>query len=229
MKIQELKKSGNCMADIQWLKEHLVCRLVNRKNNEKLLKYIPYRNFYDLAVICYVPMTKIEDRMYFSIIRKEQMEALGLDEESLFSLALENTRKLFPIRFTALEQVIRQAAFDAGLDVGKDREEDFQLEQEAGGMYILSNTSTIYGAVAMIYPDVWEAIADELQSDLFILPSSCHELLVLPHTEQWSVLELADMVFTVNRDCVEPKDRLSDSVYLYRRAEKRIMMAWDAE
>ena len=229
MKIQELKKSGNYMADIQWLKEHLVCRLINRKNNEKLLKYIPYRKFYDLAVICYVPTKKIEDRMYFGIIRNEQMEALGLDEESLFLLALENTRKLFPVRFTALEQVIWQVAFDAGIDVGKGREENFQMEQEAGEMYILSNTSAIYGAVAMIYPNVWEAIANKLQSDLFILPSSCHEVLVLPHTEQWSVLELADTVFTINRDCVEPKDRLSDSVYLYRRAEKKITMAWDAE
>ena len=38
MEIQGLEKSEKRTLDIQWVKEHLVCRLVNRKNNEELLK-----------------------------------------------------------------------------------------------------------------------------------------------------------------------------------------------
>ena len=56
MEIQRSEKEEKCILDIQWVKEHLVCRLVNRKNNEELLKEIPYRKFYDLAVVYYVPM-----------------------------------------------------------------------------------------------------------------------------------------------------------------------------
>ena len=36
MEIQGLEKSEKRTLDIQWVKEHLVCRLVNRKNNEEL-------------------------------------------------------------------------------------------------------------------------------------------------------------------------------------------------
>ena len=61
MEIQKLEKAEKRTLDIQWVKEHLVCRLVNRKNNEELLKEIPYRKFYDLAVVYYVLMQQVED------------------------------------------------------------------------------------------------------------------------------------------------------------------------
>ena len=198
MEIQGLEKAEKRTLDIQWVKEHLVCRLVNRKNNEELLKEIPYRKFYDLAVVYYVPMQQVEDGMLFWTIRKEQAEVLGLEEESLFTLALENTRRRFPIQFTALEQAIRQFTLEAGIGLEEGNEEA-EMEQETGGMYLLSNTFHMYGAVAMLYPDVWEGIADRFQSDLIILPSSCHEVLVLPYIEDVSLLDLADIVFTVNR------------------------------
>ena len=228
MEIQGLEKAEKRTLDIQWVKEHLVCRLVNRKNNEELLKEIPYRKFYDLAVVYYVPMQQVEDGMLFWTIRKEQAEVLGLEEESLFTLALENTRRRFPIQFTALEQAIRQFTLEAGIGLEEGNEEA-EMEQETGGMYLLSNTFHMYGAVAMLYPDVWEGIADRFQSDLIILPSSCHEVLVLPYIEDVSLLDLADIVFTVNRECVAPEDMLSDSVYLYRGKEKRIVMAGRTE
>ena len=76
MEIQGLEKSEKRTLDIQWVKEHLVCRLVNRKNNEELLKEIPYRKFYDLAVVYYVLMQQVEDGMIFWTIRKEQVEVL---------------------------------------------------------------------------------------------------------------------------------------------------------
>ena len=215
MEIQGLEKSEKRTLDIQWVKEHLVCRLVNRKNNEELLKEIPYRKFYDLAVVYYVLMQQVEDGMLFWTIRKEQAEVLGLEEESLFTLALE--------------QAIRQFTLEAGIDLEEECNEEAETEQETGSMYLLSNTFHTYGAVAMLYPDVWEGIADRFRSDLIILPSSCHEVLVLPYTEEISVSDLADIVFTVNRECVAPEDMLSDSVYLYRRKEKRIVMAGRTE
>lgn len=231
MEIQRSEKEEKRTLDIQWVKEHLVCRLVNRKNNEELLKEIPYRKFYDLAVVYYVPMQQVEDGMLFWTIRKEQAKVLGLEEESLFTLALENTRRRFPIQFSALEQAIRQFTLEAGIDLEEECKCDEEAEtgQETGGMYLLSNTFHTYGAVAMLYPDVWEGIADRFQSDLIILPSSCHEVLVLPYTEEVSVSDLAEIVFTVNRECVAPEDMLSDSVYLYRRIEKRIVMAGRTE
>lgn len=224
MEIKRFEKEEKCVLDIQWVKEHLVCRLVNRKNNEELLKIIPYRKFYDLAVIYYVPIQQAEDGMFFCIIRKDQVEALGLDEESLFKLALTNTRRYFPLQFMTLEQAIRQFSLETGIDLGKECD-----EQETSGMYLLSNTFNMYGAAAMLYPDVWERIADCLHSDLIILPSSCHEVMVLPYTEEVSVSDLADMVFTINRNNLMPKDILSDSIYLYRRAEKRIVIAYGTE
>ncbi len=145
MEIQGLEKAEKRTLDIQWVKEHLVCRLVNRKNNEELLKEIPYRKFYDLAVVYYVSMQQVEDGMLFWTIRKEQAEVLGLEEESLFTLALENTRRRFPIQFTALEQAIRQFTLETGIDLEEECNEEAETEQETGGMYLLSNTFHTYG------------------------------------------------------------------------------------
>ena len=81
------------------------------------------------SVVYYVPMQQVEDGMLFYTIRKEQVEALGLDEESLFKLALTNTRRYFPLQFMTLEQAISQFALEIGIDFGKECD-----EQETSGI-----------------------------------------------------------------------------------------------
>ncbi|MBS5062662.1 MAG: hypothetical protein KHZ58_02695, partial [Hungatella hathewayi] len=65
--------------------------------------------------------------------------------------------------------------------------------------------------------------ADLLEQDLLILPSSIHEVLLLPYAEDICMEDLFQMVRHVNQTEVPVEDRLSDEVYRYKRAEDCII------
>ena len=85
-------------------------------------------------------------------------------------------------------------------------------------MKVLSNTRRIDGAVCILYPGVLESLAREEGHDLYILPSSMHEVILLPDTGAPSAEELKRMVREVNDTQVAPEEVLSGNVYRYTRA-----------
>ena len=55
-----------------------------------------------------------------------------------------------------------------------------------------------------------------------MLPSSIHEVLLLPVKTSPSPRSLLDMVREINQNDVAPEDVLSNHIYLYRSAERRL-------
>ena len=70
-------------------------------------------------------------------------------------------------------------------------------------------------AAVMFYPDFMDQVAKELGGDIFILPSSVHEVLILPDDGNMNAQELKEMVTSINASEVAPEDRLTDNVYHY--------------
>ena len=96
----------------------------------------------------------------------------------------------------------------------------FEIESsEKEIMYMLTNTSKMDGAVYILFNDVLEDIASELQSDLYILPSSIHEVLILPKTDETDYEYLCETVNYVNNKDLDPMEVLSESVYIYERGK----------
>ena len=91
-------------------------------------------------------------------------------------------------------------------------------------MYVLTNASRSLGAAAMFYPDVKEKAAEIIGGDYYILPSSCHEVILVPDTLEVKAKDLCEMVKEANRTVVEDKDILSDNVYHYSKDERRLDM-----
>lgn len=94
---------------------------------------------------------------------------------------------------------------------------DMRLAKQTPTMYILTNTAGINGATTMIYKDVIRNFAKEHDTDFYILPSSIHEVILVPYEERISKEELKDMVGEVNCTQVALEEVLSDRVYIYRR------------
>ena len=91
-------------------------------------------------------------------------------------------------------------------------------------MYVITAKSKIKGASAMLYPENFESLAKELHSDLYIIPCSIHELIVMP-----TYLEIPPEVITgyiqlINVENVEPEERLSNHVYFYKRGSMQVVM-----
>ena len=99
-----------------------------------------------------------------------------------------------------------------------------ELRQKTMPMYVVSNKKNLFGASAILYSDYLEEWAEELECDLYVIPSSVHELLVMPAAHAYSGEEITEMIREINRTQVAREEILSDHVYIYRRNEGRITM-----
>ena len=89
-------------------------------------------------------------------------------------------------------------------------------------MYVLTYQETVYGGAAMLYSDQMKKLAERWQMDLLILPSSIHEVLLLPDDGQNEYAFYRQMVEEVNTTQVEPEEVLSYSLYRYCREKAEI-------
>lgn len=188
-------------------KKRLEFKLINAKQNQELLKSIPHRLFLDLAVVYYLLFEKDEQSIITMQIRNDHMMKWGVSEDELYQIAL---KKMKP-RFYSIEDIIGQLV--------KNEIDDIIVYP----MYVLTNSFKQWGAVSIVYNEVLEIIGDILGNDFYILPSSVHEVIILPCLSGIEKKELDEMIQEINRSAVAPEDILENHSYLYQRKEKRII------
>lgn len=91
-------------------------------------------------------------------------------------------------------------------------------------LYVLTNSSRVNGAACILYDNLLKKFANDVHSDLYILPSSVHEVIIVPKKNAFDKSELADMVREVNEQGVSQDEILSDNVYEYNRKNGLITM-----
>lgn len=98
-------------------------------------------------------------------------------------------------------------------------------ELDRSPAYILTTKGRYRGASTMMLPNRLKKLADSLGCDLYLLPSSVHEVVAVPDANGVETEKLLEVVKNVNEDCV-PRDMfLSNSVYHYSRGNERIVVA----
>ena len=102
---------------------------------------------------------------------------------------------------------------------------DMAVSENDVPMYVCSNTSKINGAGVILYENLLKDFAQKVGTDFYILPSSVHETLLIPVSDQFDVDTLRAMVCEVNMTQVAPEEQLSDQVYLYSRECDQIRIA----
>lgn len=89
-------------------------------------------------------------------------------------------------------------------------------------MYVLSNKNGVEEAACMLYSDVIRDFSDMIDGKLYIIPSSIHELLLLPTMDTKESEEVKNMIKEVNDIQVSLEEILPYSVYYYNREEDKI-------
>lgn len=173
------------------------------------------RAWFDMEVYVRVLIeTSLED-MTTVTVRPEHIKMWGISEDELFNIAIENTKHRTYIR-TMKEIVLERAP----------KEEREFLEACIGPMpdnnYVVSNREMQYGASAFLDIETIEAIADKHESDVYIIPSSIHEILLYVDDGVMTIDDINEMVRSTNESCVEPNERLSNHAYKYHRASGMI-------
>lgn len=215
------------LADFNAVCGRICFKLVNAKMNENMLKGIPHRRQHDLAVVYYILMDNQPDGLATIPINQQLAACWGVDEETLFNHAAENTRKLLHIVVMPMDMIFSGYQPDGeeqGFTVIKA--EDFRMTIRKNAelnVYVLSNETKTFGAAAMLYKDALRRVSQFLLSDLYILPSSIHEVLIIPDNGEINGNELLQMVCAVNQNDVSPEEFLADNVYRFDREIDDVM------
>lgn len=219
---REQKKSKLSLTGEQlsyeYMKTRIIYRLVNYEKNRLELENIPHIRYLDLAITFHCLVEQEKEEIGTIRIREEMMRQWQVEVADIWQVAKENTPKLFPIQIRNMNEVI------AGIfkeKTGVIPEECSSMQPE---MYIFTNESGINGASVLLYEDELSNFACSHDSDFYILPSSIHEVILIPYLKKFSRQKLNQMVNDVNRTQLPQEDILSDQVYTYQRSQNSIEM-----
>lgn len=208
-------------------KDKIYMVIINTESNKDILKDAPHREVNDTSVIYRIMVSDDEKGIGSALITNHIAEEMGMNEEQLFKLAAENTPKLFPPVVKPMSQVIFGMLTENGgmpKDVAEQVVDGMKGENEL--MWIITNNKGVSGAVNMIFEKNLHELSKGMGDDLYILPSSIHEVIAVP-ASMGNPEELAEMVLQVNTDVVDVSERLSNQVYHYDREARKLSMATD--
>lgn len=196
------------------MKSHIYARLVNAEKNRELLPEVPCRTFLDLAVTYYVRVPVCGNRTGTIQVNNRHMALWKQDEESLYQTAISNMRMDGTPDFRDMGGILKDAAPEIAGTL--ENEDIFQAVR----MYVLTNRFRQFGAAEILNKDTLKVIAEKIGDGFVILPSSVHEVIILPPKGQEEYPALAGMVREVNAAYVEQGEQLSDHIYAYRQNER---------
>lgn len=189
-------------------------RIVNKDMNKDLLSQCPYTHVAGDLVKLYFLHVECGDGGFGSTtITYSLMERYGLSVEEIEYHANINTPEFFPVSFCSMGAVLGELL------------DDYEEETNELGMWILTNNQKTYGASAMLYDGILNKISSRLRSDLYIIPSSLHELIILRATNDYDKKALGMMIHEVNRTQVSQEELLSDTLYYFTQTTNKISVA----
>lgn len=216
-------------------KNSIVYKLIHYDKNRDLLKTVPHRKYYDLAIVYYYLVDMKEFANATIMIHNKHAENWGVTEKDLYKMACVNSPKLLKPKFRGMLDILRELTEEGYIYKGnteaekQDAEERYDFEMEIcrafddTGMYVLGNVSGLYGAAVILYPGILEKCGDYFAKNFFILPSSVHEVILVPDSGQISAEKLQEMVSEVNETQLAEQEYLSDSVYYFNVETKGIV------
>lgn len=190
--------------------------LVHYDWNRKILKSIPHRKFLNLAVTYRVELPASGDFRAGIRVNSRLMELWGATEEELYRTAMENLEN----ERYHIQTIAELLGGMAGIPTG----EMPKLSEEMPKQYVLANESCRYGAAGMLRKDLMEGFAEQAGGGFYILPSSIHDLILLPDDDSASAECLKEMVKEVNESAVAREEWLSEDVYYYDCEKKKILI-----
>lgn len=201
------------------LQRSLYCTVANADMHKELMVGRPYMKVQDLVV---VPRCKIsEDARGMSsfAVTDEHLGLIQLTREEVMERAMANTvQEGFQLQ--TMGEMMRGLV--GGLP--DEMQDEMLATPVTPSVYVLTNATRMDGAVAIACPEALEEAKKTIGEDFYILPSSRHEVLLVPHSLTDSPKDLEDMVKAVNATTVSREDFLSDHVYSYDGLTKSVSM-----
>lgn len=212
----------NMLYDFETMREYIMLKLVNKDKNSLLLSKAPYLEYLDLAIVCIINVPLVQaGGEGCMIVLDNHLEMWGIDKDELFEIARRNSMIHRPAVIRGMNDIIR----DMIVDYEEMDDIHALLDSADTGLYVITNQQGNNGAVTITYENVLRNFANAIDNNIFILPSSIHEAILVPEKYSMGAEELRNMVQTVNSTEVDEKEVLSDNVYYYDRTIDKITIA----
>lgn len=188
---------------------YLYAAVVGYENNKEWLKNVPHERIEDLAVFAKWKFDNVNsDSVMSAKITEPLLAKLQLTKEEALKIAKTNSAR--SAKFESIDTVMRNIMVDNEMDMELA---EMMFPGQSTPLSVLTNEKGIDGAALIACPEVLKAVQKEIGEDFYILPSSIHEILIVPKSEMDNVEDLKQMVSSINEAEVPLEDRLSDNVY----------------
>ena len=197
------------LLNYEAMKKTLAIDIISAERNETLLQKVPHELMEDMAAVYRFVLNNSEAGRETVLVTKDMLNNMGITEEQLMSDAKEIAPKIRPVVIQGMNEVMKEK-------MGEEEFEKIDLPNEGNEILFLASVPDgICGAGVLAYPNFMNQAADIIGGDFFILPSSIHEVLLVPDDGSWSARALKALVENVNETEVRPEEKLTDSVYHY--------------
>lgn len=153
----------------------------------------------DFFITFFVLIDEGDDSLASFPVTMEIMDDWEVTSEELLNDAVKNAEKLFPATIESIESTLELS------------EDEFQ----GATFYVLSNSRRHFGAGGMLYENVLSDFEDRIDEPFFIIPSSVHEVLLIPCSMNMPVEDLKAMLLDVNDSIVSAEDILGSHIYYF--------------
>ena len=204
------------------VKDHIFPRLINTAANQEYLADKPHVNVEDLSIIYAVRINEDSHGFADAVINNGLVDVWGVDPSQIHEKAMSNIAERPPL-FQNIEDVVF-----GGKDMSSYAIEDIDPENYSVPFFVLTNEQKTTGAVMAINPKTMDRITAKL-GDVYVIPSSVHETLIVPKSFVDDVQELAEMVRAVNASDVKPEEQLSNNIYEYDSQNQTLVLATPPE
>lgn len=206
--------------DYENVRPMLSIQVCDSETNREYLKDKPHIHCGELAAFYRVQVAANHEGTASVPVTENLMQIWDITKEQIHKDAVQAENARSPVCFYSMEDVMSEIMLSSAPDNLFDWAEP--LEAGFTPMYVLTNQNKVNGAGVLARDGVLEKIGELVGSNFYVLPSSVHEVLIVPDNGNMQAKELEDMVKEINAAQLAPEERLSDKVQYYDREAKTL-------
>ena len=180
------------------MNKHIIYELINKQNaGDRITDVVN-----GMTVGYRVMLDADGDTIKSFAITDRNIKMLGVKRNDLFANAHMNTCEMLPVNTFSMAS--------------------FFGVSDGDNIKVLTNVTGVYGATSILYDGVLDEMQNIIGSPYYILPSSIHEVILLPDDESVELDDMKSMVKEINKYVVAPAERLGDEIMHYDRELKYV-------
>lgn len=207
--------------DYEAVRSNIVYNLINTERNRELLIDMPHMDFFDMSVVfrCLLEQGKFCSKCFY--IYNVHMKLWGVSIEELYEIAEVNTQRIEGSEIKNMMEIIGDIEEEENPEEF-NRDSYMSKFSDNVPMYVLSNKNWIEGASCMLYPNLLRDFADRIGSSFYIIPSSIHELIIIPTENLADRKMIEEMLKECNDTQINQEEILSYSLFWYSRENEKM-------